>query len=270
MTKSFFEGETPDAPPWFRRAKRKPDVQDPFIRDPHRDVRRDLTNDLWQSLPLAQPSEATLTRERIVAGTSSHVAAAPIAMLRTQILQAMATHGFDSFAVASATPDCGSSFVALNLAFAMARQKNLNVLLLDLCLGRPSLARRLDVPDTIAPVRTMGTDMDLPEKVVRLGANLALGYVGTPIADTSERLQNRSEGGIIERLRQALSPDVIICDMPPVLRSDDLVALAPQLGGVLIVADGGKTVERDLEATEALLKDRTRFIGLVLNRGTEG
>ncbi len=269
MTNSF-EGETPDTPLWFRRANRKPDVNSQFITDSDSDTRTGQRNDLWHALPIAQPSETVLQRERIVAGKSAHVAAAPIAMLRTQILQAMAAHRFDSFAVASPTPDCGSSFVAMNLAFSMARQKNINVLLLDLCLGQPSLARRLDVPDQIAAFRTFGVDIDMPEKVVRLGANLALGYVVEPVADTSERLQNRSDGGIIERLRHVLNPDVIICDMPPVLRSDDLVALAPQLGGVLIVADGAQTVQRDIVATEALLKDRTRFIGLVLNRGTEG
>ena len=264
------KGDTPDAPPWFRRAIRKPDVNTQLKSDPKSEARRDLRNDLWQTLPMARPSAATLERERIVAGRTAHPAAAPIAMLRTQILQAMETHGFDSFAVASPTPDCGSSFLAMNLAVSMARQKTVKVLLLDLCLGQPSLARRLDVPETVPAFRSFGVDIDLPDRVVRLDANLALGYVAEPVAETSERLQNRSDGGLIERMRRVLDPDVIICDLPPVLRSDDLVALAPQLGGVLIVADGRQTVERDITATEALLQDRTRFIGLVLNRGTEG
>lgn len=269
MTDSI-KGATPEAPLWFRSANRRPDV-DPSISRPLDTIAsRDLKNDLWHSLPLSPPADATLLREKIVDGRTSHVASAPVAMLRTQVLQAMATHGFDSFAVTSPTPGCGSSFVALNLAYAMARQKDIKVLLLDLCLGRPVLAGRLGMPDTVADFKSLGVDMELPEKVVRLGPNLALGYGTHPVTDSSERLQDKSDGGLIDRLRKVLRPDVIICDMPPVLASDDLVALAPQLGGVLVVADGSRTVPRDIVATEALLKDRTRFIGLVLNRGTEG
>ncbi|WP_189368757.1 hypothetical protein [Tateyamaria omphalii] len=188
-------------------------------------------------------------------------------MLRTQLLQAMKTHEFDAFAVSSATAGCGSSFLAMNLAFSMAKQKNLRTVLLDLNLGHPSLAKRLGVPETVDDFSAFGGTMDIPRKVVRLGENLALGYTTHAINDASERLQNVSNGGIIDQVRQVLQPDVIIADTSPILRSDELIALAPQLGGVLLVADGQRTKANEITAVETLLKDRTRLIGVVLNRG---
>ncbi|GGX48581.1 hypothetical protein GCM10007385_15720 [Tateyamaria omphalii] len=155
----------------------------------------------------------------------------------------------------------------MNLAFSMAKQKNLRTVLLDLNLGHPSLAKRLGVPETVDDFSAFGGTMDIPRKVVRLGENLALGYTTHAINDASERLQNVSNGGIIDQVRQVLQPDVIIADTSPILRSDELIALAPQLGGVLLVADGQRTKANEITAVETLLKDRTRLIGVVLNRG---
>jgi Mrp family chromosome partitioning ATPase len=208
-----------------------------------------------------------LRTQKVVAGRSSEPAARPVAMLRTQILQALRVHNFDAFAVASPTPGCGCSFLAVNLAFSIARQPSLRVVLLDLNLARPSLGKALGVPRRIPDFSLMDGTVDLPQKFVRLGDNLALGYNATALTETSERLQDMADGGVIERVRRSLRPDVIIVDVPPILRSDDFVALAPQLGGVLLVADGQRTTPDDVAASEALLENRTRLIGVVLNRG---
>jgi Mrp family chromosome partitioning ATPase len=233
-------------------------------------VTRPISNDFWQRVELFVPTDGTLKAQRVIAGQSSELAAVPIAMLRTQLLQVMKTHDLDAFAVSSPTAGCGSSFLAMNLAFSMARLRSLRVLLLDLDLSRPALAPRLAVPDTAGEIAKIGVSTTWPARFVRLGDNLMLGYASQPVQQSSEILQDMSDGGIVDQLRQALRPDVIICDTPPILRSDDLVALAPQLGGVLVVADGQSTTPGDLRKAEALLEDRTRLIGVVLNRGSGG
>jgi Mrp family chromosome partitioning ATPase len=251
----------------FRGRSREAVTGDRPTGNPDSSLPRPVANDIWQRLELSIPSARTLNAQQIVSGRSSEPAAVPIAMLRTQMLQTMQAHDFNAFAVASPTPRCGSSFLAVNLAFSMARQRSLRVLLLDLDLSRPALAKRLGVPDTLGQIEDAGISAIPPGKCVRLGDNLVLGYASQPVPRSSEILQDMSDGGVIEQFRRALRPDVIICDTPPVLRSDDLVALAPQLGGVLVVADGQRTTPEDLRKTEALLLDRTRLIGVVLNRG---
>lgn len=222
----------------FRRSHRRKNGNSDEERMPHADIKRPLTNDVWPQIQLSAPSTAVLRRQRIVAVRPSEAASRPIAMLRTQLLQAMKAHDFNAFAVSGPTSGCGSSFLAMNLAFSMARQQNLRTVLLDLNLGHPSLAKRLGVPDSVEDFSAFGGEMDVPRKVVRLSENLALGYTTQAMKDASERFQNVTNGGIIDQVRQVLHPDVIIVDTPPVLRGDEVVALAPQLGGVLLVADG--------------------------------
>ena len=64
-------------------------------------------------------------------------------MLRTQVLQRARTHGLTTLGVVSAVNGEGKTLTAVNLALSLAAEPNQTVLLLDLDLRRPAVARTL-------------------------------------------------------------------------------------------------------------------------------
>jgi protein-tyrosine kinase len=63
-------------------------------------------------------------------------------MLRTQILQRMQQQGWNTLAVLSPAPGDGKTFVAINLAIAIAGDTSHTALLIDFDLRNPSVHRR--------------------------------------------------------------------------------------------------------------------------------
>jgi Mrp family chromosome partitioning ATPase len=73
-------------------------------------------------------------------------------------------------------------------------------------------------------------------------------------------------------LRQALAEEtprrVVIFDMPPLLASDDTLAFAPQVDGLLLVLAEGISVRGTLDKAKQLIGDNN-LIGVVLNQSGE-
>ena len=57
--------------------------------------------------------------------------------------------------------------------------------------------------------------------------------------------------------------------MPPVLESDDLSAFLPQVDGVLLVADGTRTLPQHIAECERRLEGQARILGVILNRARQ-
>lgn len=72
---------------------------------------------------------------------------------------------------------------------------------------------------------------------------------------------------MLDELTGVLTPDAILCDMPPLLEYDDVMAFLPQVDAVLLVADGTRTQARQIARCLKMLEGRTRLMGVVLNRG---
>ena len=68
---------------------------------------------------------------------------------------------------------------------------------------------------------------------------------------------------------EQLDPEVVIYDLPPVLVSDDVLALAPCVDAVLLITDGTKTSPDEIRACERMLEGRIPLMGVVLNRAQD-
>jgi protein-tyrosine kinase len=95
------------------------------------------------------------------------------------------------------------------------------------------------------------------------------------VIPNSKSLQGSSELLVSPRMRaltRALSAEtprrIVIYDMPPLLASDDVLAFAPQVDGLLLVLAEGISARASLEKAKAHL-GATNLIGVVLNRSTE-
>jgi Mrp family chromosome partitioning ATPase len=224
---------------------------------------------VWESLSALQLSVEKLQGNNLFPLPSNQPAALAVDQLRSKILHGLATKGWKRIAVTSPTHGCGKSFVATNLALSLARRPASRTALIDLDLRRPQLAGLLGLTDLPEFADFLTGDQPLESVFRRFGRTLALGLNGTRVEMAAEMLHSPETAVALSALVDQLDPEVVIYDMPPALGTDDVLAMAPSLDAVLLVADGTKTTADDLRACERLFEGRIPLMGVVLNRAQE-
>ena len=224
---------------------------------------------VWESLSAVQLSAEKLQGNNLFPMPSNQAAALAVDQLRSKILHGLATKGWKRIAVTSPTHGCGKSFVATNLALSLARRPASRTALIDLDLRRPQLAGLLGLTDLPEFADFLTGDQPLESVFRRFGRTLALGLNGAPVEMAAEMLHSPETAVALSALVDQLEPEVVIYDMPPALGTDDVLAMAPSLDAVLVVADGTKTTAEDLRACERLFEGRIPLMGVVLNRAQE-
>lgn len=224
---------------------------------------------VWESLSPVQLSADHLIGNGLFPQVSSHPAAVAIDQLRSKILHGLAQKGWKRVAVTSPTHGCGKSFVATNLALSLARRPASRTALLDLDLRRPQLADMLGVAEAPELADFLTGEQPLESVFRRFGRTLALGLNGAPVDMAAELLHGPDAALAMSALVDQLDPEVVICDMPPALGSDDVLALSSAVDAVLLVVDGTKTTPADVRACERLFEGRLPLLGVVLNRAQD-
>jgi Mrp family chromosome partitioning ATPase len=224
---------------------------------------------VWESLSALQLSVEKLQGNNLFPLPSNQPAALAVDQLRSKILHGLATKGWKRIAVTSPTHGCGKSFVATNLALSLARRPASRTALIDLDLRRPQLAGLLGLTDLPEFADFLTGDQPLESVFRRFGRTLALGLNGTPVEMAAEMLHSPETAVALSALVEQLDPEVVIYDMPPALGTDDVLAMAPSLDAVLLVADGTKSTAEDLRACERLFEGRIPLMGVVLNRAQD-
>lgn len=227
------------------------------------------TSKVWESLTPVQLPHDHLVGNGLFPSVSTHPAAVAIDELRSKILHALSQKGWRRIAITSPGPGCGKSFVAANLALSLARRRSSRTALLDLDLRVPQLSKLLgqtDVPDL---EDFLTGNQPLESVFRRFGRTLALGLNGTPVEMAAELLYSPDTSAAMTALVEQLDPEIVICDMPPALGSDDLLAMAPNLDAVLLVVDGTKTTPDEVRNCERLFEGRLPLLGVVLNRAQD-
>ena len=224
---------------------------------------------VWESLGQITPDPIFLAGNGLFPEGAKSGAAATFDILRTRILQALAAKKWGRIAITSPTHGCGKSFVAANLALSLARMPSCRTVLLDLELRQPHLAGLFGVKEPGAIADFLRGEQPLESIFCRIGRNLALGLNGEAVETAAELLFDPETGQALSAMRDMLQPDVVLCDMPPALGSDDLLALADHVDAVLLVTDGTRTSPDDIRRTERLLEGRLPLLGVVLNRAQD-
>lgn len=225
----------------------------------------------WAALPMVAPTAENLTspRNRVSALDRHGAAGAALDDLRTQILRVAKANGWRRIGITSPTRGCGRSFIAAGLAASIARLENLRVLLLDMDLAAPDLARQLGLRGT-GPIGDNLADAPPAESwVLRVGDNLALGLSDNAIDNGAELVQRPDLILGLRALIDALAPDLVIHDMPPLLGDSAASAFLPQLDAVLLVTDGTRTQAADVVECERLLEGQVPLLGVILNKSDD-
>ena len=211
-----------------------------------------------------------LKEKRVVSTGDAHPASHAYRMLRTQVLQRARSHGLSTFGVVSAVNGEGKTLTAVNLALSLAAEPNQTVVLLDLDLRHPTIARTLG----LAAQRGLETWFggDEPVKDVCYGIEgVERFYVLptlAPVSGSSEVLAGIATRKLFNELKGRDPGRLLVVDLPPVLLSDDALTVAPLLDGVVLVVNERRTRREDVVRVVELLGN-TRIVGTVLNRSSE-
>jgi len=232
-------------------------------------VDKDPREEVWGVLHNAKRTEAevprTWRRRKIAAKRDEAVQA--FDQLRTQFLQGVRSENLKRIAVAAPSSGNGSTFTAVNLARSLSRVPGCKTVLLDLNLRNPGVAETIGVEPEGNMDEFLTGDVSFFQHIVRYNDGLALGLSRSARPNASDLLQSGLVAGAVAEMQHLLKPDVVMLDLPPILEYDDLSAVLPHVDGVLLVADGTSTQTKDIEECERLIKNRSKLMGVVLNRG---
>ena len=190
-------------------------------------------------------------------------------MLRTRLLQRMRANNWTTLAISSARSNAGKTLTAINTAISIAHEPNKHVILVDLDLRRPSIARYLgiepqyDLTDYLLnniPIEKVAIRTDI-ERLVIIPNTTAQEY-------SSELLSSTAMLSLAEKLSNDSSGAIVIFDLPPMLDADDMLAFSPQVDTLLFIVAECETRRADLQQVSELIEDLD-VIGVILNKSDD-
>jgi protein-tyrosine kinase len=171
--------------------------------------------------------------------------------------------------VASAMPGEGKTFTAINLAFSMAMEQDLHVVLVDADLAKPQISKMfgidveqglLDaVTDSACDIEQLVLPTDVP--------NLFLLPAGRASAQATELLAGDRMTDALAWLLRSDPNRIVLFDSPPLLLTTEAPALAQLVGQVVIVVHAEKTVHHTLFEALGHLPEGSSP-SLILNQST--
>lgn len=214
------------------------------------------------------PWSTTAARRNLVHGFNSRNASSrSFNLIRSKLVALRRDKGWRMLGIVSATPNVGKSFVSANLGAAMSRDPRFQTYLIDLDLRR----------GTIKDIFGIQTDDSIVEYLEREDPNAVLtGFIpqGQELivipsiageVHSAELLASDRATALFRAMRNSDERNFFICDLPPVFANDDAAIIMESLDGYLIVAQDGKTTQREIAATVDML-GHERLAGVVLNK----
>lgn len=225
---------------------------------------------VWASLPQVRVEAWHLAAGRIVTAGGDDPARSPFDMMRTRVLHHLRENGWTTLAITSPTPGGGKSVVALNLAFSLANREDCRVAVLDLDLRSPRLAALLGTRNPPSMEAFLTGRAGLEDVFSRPRPNLAVACNSRKVRLAAELLQGPDAARTFREMKQKLSPDVVICDLPPMLANDDMMAFLPNVDCAILVAEAEVNTLDEVDVCEHELAEQTNVLGVVLNKCRHG
>lgn len=204
---------------------------------------------------------------KLIGFAESDIRARPFKLLRTMLTRQLVDERCNVIGITSPSPNAGKSFLASNLAAAMGRIANNDVLLVDLDLQRASIAEVFELEDlpgvTEYLIGKASGITDIARHVE--GTNLTIFPALTRSSNSAELLASERFASLMDGLKAYGEKPTIICDLPPLFVNDDAMLVARHLDGVILVVEQGVTTKKQLEASLQILYP-TKLLGTVFNR----
>lgn len=244
------------------------------IRDPE-EVERQLQVPLLAKLPDPRGRVSTLT----ILDRPPDAVTEAIGRLRTSFDFANADLRAKMVLATSAAAQEGKSTTIANLAIALSRTGR-HVVLVDLDLRRPSLARLFHLGDTPGVTDAATRNAKLVDTLTRVahapprsrlmalgelqttGGMLEVMSAGRTNVDPGEFVESAELADLLQKLRNRA--EIVLVDAPPILAAGDAMALTGKVDAVLLVSRVGTLTPPALrELARALDRSPAPLLGFV-------
>jgi Mrp family chromosome partitioning ATPase len=207
-------------------------------------------------------------RRRLVHGFDSRNASSrSFNLIRSKLVALQRERNWRMVGIVSATPNVGKSFVSTNVAAAMSRDPRFQTYLIDLDLRRGTIKDifGIETDDSIVEYLEQSKVSDLLSGFIPQGQELIIIPSVAGQVHSAELLASDRATALFRAMRSSDERNFFICDLPPVFANDDAAIIMESLDGYVIVAQDGKTTQREVAATVDML-GHERLAGVVLNK----
>jgi protein-tyrosine kinase len=173
--------------------------------------------------------------------------------------------------VASAVPGDGKTFTSINLAFSMALERDMSVLLIDSDVTKQHITEIFGLRGQKGLLDAL-TDESLDPETLIVPTNVR----GFSILPAGKRVEGTAELLNSNRMRKNLASlcarnarRILLLDSPPLLITSEGRALAKIAGQVVLVVRAGETPRHAVQAAIGMFDERQAG-GLILNQGKVG
>jgi protein-tyrosine kinase len=207
-----------------------------------------------------------LQENRIIMGLYNDQRADLFRVLRTNILKQLRENNWNSFFVTSAAPGAGKSWVATNLAIAIALEGNQTVLLVDADLRRPTVCRQLGLQCKFGLIDFLSGVVNLEHILVHPRIeNLVVLPGKEATINYSELISSPKMTNFIKEVKSRYESRIIIFDIPPLFVADDALLYMSYCDAALFVVEDEQNTADELQHSMQILEE-TNLLGLVVNK----
>ena len=168
--------------------------------------------------------------------------------------------------VTSALSGEGKTFTCINLAFSLARERDMSVLLVDADILKPHVSEIFGVKQDAGLM-----DALVDEKLAIESLVMSTNVKGLSILPAGRLAEGAAELLVSNRMRQVLrrllteNPRrIVLLDSPPILATSEGRALTKVAGQLVLVVRAGQTLQAAVKGTLAQIEP-SRMTGIILN-----
>jgi len=214
------------------------------------------------------PWDAETARSRGIFGFDSMDARSrSFNLIRARLLELNQKRGWRMIGVVSATPNVGKSFISANVSAALSRDPRFRTYVVDLDLRRGSLSDFFG----LAPERGLRDylqttpGVDSPSFYHLEGERLLILPTLAGRTASAELLAGERAQTLLRSMRVSDEKNLFVVDLPPVFANDDASTAMGRLDAYIVVAEEGKTKQREISDAVSLLGE-SRLAGVILNK----
>ena len=238
-----------------------------FTRRP--EAGKPVFQDLWQSATKYFLDEDTLTGYRVTTESQAMPTKSAYKMLRTRVLQRMRANHWNTLAISSARSNAGKTLTAINTSISIASDPNQQVVLVDLDLRRPTVAKYLGIEHKFGLTDYLLNDVPIEKVAVKTQIDKLMVIPNYAAQEnSSELITSDRMKALVRRLAADSDGSTIIFDLPPMLDADDMLAFSDQVDALLFVVAECETRKADLQQVSDLVEDMN-VLGVILNKSDD-
>ena len=183
--------------------------------------------------------------------------------IRTNLMFMMSQSNKKQIAISSSLAGEGKSTTAVNIAIAFS-QLGCKVLLIDADLRRPSVHKKLKLPNTKGLSSVLINLAEADECLNNINPNLDIMTSGPIPPNPMELLSSARMSEMLDALQDKY--EYILIDTPPINIVSDALVLAPKTNGiVMVVKDQLSTHDELRKSISAIEFANVKLLGIVLN-----